>query len=128
MTAPDVASLFEEARSYLVAVGELEEGDALPLDELVAQGEAVGYAAREVREALRETDAVVAGDDALETVRGVTQGRTDRRITPRRPVEEPVLPRPTPRVRPGRRRSRTRRLTSRVRYFTRRASPTETCG
>jgi len=69
MTAPDVASLFEEARSYLVAVGELEDGDALPLDELVAQGEAVGYAAREVREALRETDAVVAGDDALETVR-----------------------------------------------------------
>ena len=67
--APDVASLLEEARSYLVAVGELEEDDAVPVDELVAQSEAVGYSAREVREALRETDEVVAGDDALETVR-----------------------------------------------------------
>ena len=40
---PDVAALLEEARGYLVGVGDLDEGEPVPREDVAAQLEAVGF-------------------------------------------------------------------------------------
>ncbi|MHC3439558.1 hypothetical protein ACYJ1Y_16070 [Natrialbaceae archaeon A-gly3] len=64
MTPPiDWPGLLEDARGWLG----LEEGEPVPLEELVEQAKAVGYSEREARRALRETDVVVPAGKNLES-------------------------------------------------------------
>lgn len=63
--SPAWGDLLWEARGYLG----LDEDEPVPVDELVAQAKANGYAERSVREALRDTDAVVAVDGRIDEPR-----------------------------------------------------------
>nr|NHX41995.1 hypothetical protein [Haloarcula sp. R1-2] len=60
MSALDWEQLLADTRGYLATVGDLDEDDPVPVDELVAQAEANGYNEREVRDAVRDTDALEA--------------------------------------------------------------------
>jgi hypothetical protein len=58
MSAIDWGQLLTDTRGFLATVGDLDEGDPVPVDELVEQAEANGYDSREVRDAIRDADAL----------------------------------------------------------------------
>jgi len=88
---PDVRTLLEEARGYLVGVGELDEGDPVPREEVAAQLEAVGFGGGRdeppadwfVDQALDEGD-LVAVDGGLEP-----SGCDETDETPETPARDP---------------------------------------
>jgi len=63
VSAFDWAQLLHDTRGYLATVGDLNEDDPVSVDELVAQAKANGHDEREVREAVRDTDALEAVSD-----------------------------------------------------------------
>ncbi|WP_424004857.1 hypothetical protein ACOZ4I_17375 (plasmid) [Haloarcula salina] len=60
MSTLDWHRLVDDTRAYLATVGDFDEDDPVPVDEFVATAEANGYDEREVREAVRNTDALEA--------------------------------------------------------------------
>ena len=86
MTAIDFGPIFEEARSYLVALSDLDEGEPVPREELVEQAKANGYGEREVREALRETDDRVVRVRGRLPLRFLKVASVDRNHDRRAPV------------------------------------------
>jgi len=89
MSTIDLARIFEEARSYLVALGDLDEDEPVPREELVEQAKANGYDEREVREALRDTDDLVAARGSTDLLR-LAEGEVE---TPEPPEPADMEPR-----------------------------------